>query len=264
MIRFSNIVYVDYIIKCPYNSNNNEINLQDIKLMTISHLNEKVNASTDEIEKFATGRNILSAYMDVKKHKINIVNSKNHEKENNSILQIKKEVSHLNLATNDNLSGNNKIDLSKVGAKKPKKFKRIGFDNLNDKNINNPDHHKSRANNNKYTYEEEDEENNSRENSHRMDNIYLNDSYAINVNLKYKESKLNTIGKTSNDYNVNDMNRIANINNIGSDIEILRSYKEKQISPSTAATEKSYYNGVSISKRILNDSEIGRNLNDLK
>jgi hypothetical protein len=52
---------------------------------------------------------------------------------------------------------------------------------------------------------------------------------------------------------------------MGSDLEILRAYKDKQISPSTAAaTEKSYYNGVTNSRRILNDSELGRNISNLK
>lgn len=261
MIRFSKIVYVDYIIKCPYNSTNNEINLQDIKLITIAHLNEKVNASCDEIEKFGTGRNILSACMDLKSQKMNIINPIKNGKENNSILHIKKEVSHLNLATYDNLAGSNKIELPKVGTKKPKKFKKLSFNNINENNKTNSENNKEIRKNQKYSYDDE-EENESRENSHTIDNNYLNDSYGVNVNSKYGDSKLNKIGKTLNDFNVNDMNRMGNLNNLAGDMEIR--YKEKQISPSTAATEKSYYNGVSNSKRVLNDSELGRSLANMK
>lgn len=264
MIKLSYNVYVDYIIKCPYNSTNNEINLKDIKLMTIAHLNEKVNTSYDENDKFKKERNIISAYMDVNNHKVNIISPNNNEKENNSILQIKKEVSQLNLATNDNLAEKRKIELPKNGAKKQKKFKKPSFENTNDgnnKNINN--NIKEGTNIQKYIYDD-DEDNNSNENSHRIDNNYLNNSYAINANSNYKDSKLNTIGKTYNDFNVNEMNQMGNTNNIGHDIEILKNYKDKQITPSTAATEKSYYNGLTNSKRVLNESELGRSISNLK
>jgi len=251
MIKFSEIVYIDYIIKCPYNSTNNEINLQDLKLITIAHLNEKINSSYDEMDKFNKQRNIISACMDMNNQKINIIKFNNY-KENNSILQNKKEVTHLNLAPNDNLDGNNRIELPKIGAKKLKKFKKISVNNLNQINTNTFGNKNKGVKIQKYTYEE-DEDNDSKQNSHRIDNNYSNDSYS-----KYKDSKLNTIGKATNDFNVNEINRI------GSDLEILRAYKDKQISPSTAATEKSYYNGLTNSRRILNDSELGRNLSNLK
>ncbi len=262
MIKLSCYVYVDYFIKCPYNSANNEINLQDINLVTIANLTQKTEASYDENVKYEKKRNILSAYMDEKTHKINVIFSNNSEKGNNSIIQIKKDVSHLNFATNDNLALNNRIVLPKNGAKKPKKFKKISFNNINDVNINNS-HNKKNIGANIQRSFDDSEENNSKENSHRIDNNYSRDSYDINANSKYKDSKLNTIGKTYHDFNVNEINRMENLNNFGGDNDILGRYKEKQISPSTAATEKSYSNAAS-SKRIINEADLGRNLSNLK
>lgn len=257
MIKFSDIVYVDYIIKCPYNSTNNEINLQDLKLITLSNLNEKLNTTQDEIDKFNKQRNIISPCMNVNNHKINIINFNIDFRENNSILQIKKEVSHVNLVNNDKLARN--TELLKVGTKKPKKFKKISFNNLysSDKdNLNN--NRKENMNIQKYT-NENDEEMNSKENSHRIDDNYINGSFS-----KYKDTKVNSIGKKVNDFNVNEINRMGNLFNMGNDLEILRGYKDKQISPSTAATEKSYHIGVANSRRILNDSELGRSISNLK
>jgi len=263
MIKISEFLYVDYIIKCPYNSKTNEINLQEIKLITYSNLNEKNNVSYDEIEKFDKQRNILSAYMDVKSHKISVIRSNEADKLNNSILHMKKDMSQLNIATYDNLARFKKIELPKGNNKKSKIFKKISFNNIKDdsKNVNN--NNKEESNIQSYKYEE-DEENTSKYNSHKIENNYVDDSNIFNYNINVKDSNLNTLGKNYNDFNANDFNRINQINNIGSDIDFLKSSKEKQISPSTEATDKSgYYTGVqnTNSKRIINDSEIGRDLN---
>ena len=267
MVIFCHYVYIDYVIKCPYNPTSNEINLQDIKLITIPHLNEKLNSSYDENDKFKKERNIISAYIDKKNHNINIINPNHNEKENNSIIQIKKGVNHLNLATNDYLARNNIIELPKIGAKKPRIFKNVSFNNISETNKNTNKDKNEGAKIKKYSYDYDDDDyqdNDSRENSHRLDNNYLNYSYAISASSKYKDSKLNTIGKTYNDLNINDINQMANVNNLGSNVKILTSYKEKQISPSTATTEKSYYNRITNSKRVLNDSEIGTSLSNFK
>jgi len=262
MIKFSDVFYVDYIIKCPYNSKRNEINLQDIKLITISHLNEKTNISFDEIDKFNKQRNIISSFMDLKNHNLNFIKPL-EEKLNNSILLIKKDHSnHYNLGTTDNLGENIKrIELPKIGNRKSKKFKKINFNSSNEtSNHGNKSNNKEESKIKKYDYDDDDD-NNSKDNSHKVDN-YLNDSYLFNKNIK--DTNINTIGKIYNDYNVNDLNRGTNI---GSDNEILKSYKDKQKSPSTAATDKTYYNNginnINL-KKLYIDNELGRDLYNLR
>lgn len=287
LLKITDMIYIDYILKCPYNPQLNQINLQEIKLLSLKQLLEDNSLLYDD-DKFNKKRNIKATLMDVKTHNISLLLPLNTSKnKDNSVLQIKKEASQINIATVDELAGKNDFE-PRSGQKRTKKFKRIQNVSSGNKDKNNlTDNEKSENYKNQYkTYhykynegdnsEDNDDDENSRNNTHKMDHIYLNeDSFNININNNNinhntKNPNANILGKNYNDLNANTQrNSNNNISNNANDSEIIKRFKEKTVSPSTAATDKSNYlnqGNINSSKRTVGerDAEIGRNLKDLK
>lgn len=190
MIKISDTFYVDYLLKTPYNKERSEINLLDLKVITIKQLMRKSDSPYDDEDKYNKTRNILCSYMDVKHYNLNLIKPPVPEK---ILHPIVKEIS---IVSNENA---NKGDFTSQKC--------------NSKNTKNNYGNSNKNNNNKI---------------HKI--------------------------------NINDSNDINNNN----DSDVLKSYKEKQISPSTADTDKSVYNNGNniLSKR--NDSDLDRDLKKYK
>jgi len=261
MVKFSEVFYIDYIIKFPYNYKKNEINLKDIIFVKLKHLNQKNNISIDEMDKYNKKRNIISSYTDVKNHKINIIHPIK-ENYNNSLIEIKKykNIDFNDIKNYDSLPKNKKIELPNIEKKKSKIFKKINFNISNDIQNNNESNQTDNLNfkeNNLYNCEEY-MNGNSKDDSQKFEN-FINNSYLLKKNMK--DFDKNTIGKNYNDYNAKEINKFDKIIN---DFENLKSYKDKKISPNTAPTEKSNKRLNYTKNEIYYENEIGRDLYNLK
>ena len=188
MIKISDTFYVDYFLKTPYNKERSEINLLELKVITIKQLMRKSDSPYDE-DKFNKTRNILNSYMDVKHYNLNLIKPPVPEK---ILHPIVKEIS---IVSNENA---NKADFTSQ---------------------------KSNPKNTKNNYE-----NSNTNNNNKINNININDS--------------------------NDMNN--------NDSDFLKSNKEKQISPSTAATDKFVYNNGNNILSKHDDSDLDRDLKNYK
>ena len=248
MIRLVDYFFVDFILKCPFDSESKEINLKEVKLITLRQLCEIKENSYIELDKFNSSRNIIRSYMDMKLDNLRIIKPfENHLNDNVDNI-IKSKIRNTNDDNNNKYDNNVNNDKSynniekdfdinvKKERKRSKKFKNNNNEKINlsnnisyyyeYKNKNNNDISNSKVNDNN-----EDIENNNhlssyeRQNSHKFENDYCSDFNKQNLShQKNDEAKRkNNLNKIINDtpvtadkdsFNNENKNRIITNSNV--------------------------------------------------
>jgi hypothetical protein len=206
MIKLVDNFYVDFILKCPFNPQSNEINLNEVKLITYSQLCDIKENSSFEEDKFNRPRNIIRSYMDIKLDNLKIIKPfKNYLVENtNNIKELKNEINIKNNNDNNIVEKDLEINTNK-NRKRSKKFKNNNsniellnnmhnYDNSKNKRNKNNDISNSIVNKNNNdsdndNYNDKDNDvylsSNSRQNSHKFENDY---NSIFNQNLYHQKN----------------------------------------------------------------------------
>lgn len=162
MIKLVDEFNVDFILRCPFDSDSKQLNLKEVKLLTISQLCEIKETSFSEEEKFNKPRNIIRSYMEIKLDNLQIIkpiknnlsNDVNININNNAITQLQNlenpryiirsvnenfendnDINKNNNDDNNDNEKNNEKDINlKTGKGKKRRSKTFKNKNNNDKN----------------------------------------------------------------------------------------------------------------------------------
>lgn len=212
MIKLVEEFNVDFILKCPFDPRNKQINLKEVKVVTEGQLSDAKETSYDQEEKFDRSRNIIRSYMEIKLDNLELLKPTNNNivMNTNTIMQLQnlENPRYIIRKTNENMEIDNKNDkeiekeVPKKGKKRSKIFKNNNklnlSNNINKLNINNISNSRNIENDDSYS----SYNSSKRQNSHKFDDEY-NPNHFKQSSKKKNEEGFPLRKKKSNNLNIN-------------------------------------------------------------